>query len=96
MAYEEREKARAAQMPHSLRLDERERLAVSGVEEVVSFDEGEVCARTVKGLLFVRGSALKVDKLEKSAGEMTVSGVVTELRYEETGSAAGFWARLFH
>ena len=94
MAYEE--KNRAAQTPHSLRLDERERLTVSGVEEVVSFHEEEVTVRTVKGLLIIRGDGLRVDKLEKTAGELTVSGRVTDLSYEETGPGTGFFSRLFH
>ena len=37
MAYDD--KARSAAVPHSLTLDERQKLTVSGVEEVVSFDE---------------------------------------------------------
>ena len=91
MAYEENSKA-----SHRLTLDERRALWMSGVEEVESFDEGEVAVRTVKGLLYVRGSGLKVDKLEKTSGELTVSGQVTGLDYEETGPRGGFWSRLIH
>ena len=94
MAYED--KTRAAQAPHRLTLDERERLAVTGVEEVVSFHEEEVAVRTVRGLLIVRGEGLRVDKLEKSSGELTVSGSVTELAYEEAGAGGSFFSRLFH
>lgn len=93
MAYEE--KARPATKPHSLSLDERQRLSVSGVEEVVSFDDEAVSVRTVKGLLHVRGSGLKVEKLEKNTGELAITGLVTELVYEESGPASGFWAKLF-
>lgn len=82
-------------LPHSLRLDERERLTVTGVEEVVSFHEEEVAIRTVRGLLIVRGAGLKVDKLEKTAGELSVSGSVSDLSYEETGPGTGFFSRLF-
>lgn len=93
MAYEE--KNRPAAKPHSLNLDERQRLSVSGVEEVVGFDDEAVTVQTVKGLLYVRGSGLHVDKLEKTAGELLISGLVTDLHYEESGPASGFWARLF-
>jgi len=81
--------------PHRLVLDERRNLSVSGVEEVVTFDEGQVSVQTVKGLLHVRGEGLRVDRLEKNAGELTVSGLVMELNYEETGPGTGFWGRLF-
>ena len=62
MAYEE--KKQAPQPPHRLTMDDCQKLWMSGVEEVQSFDEGEVAVRTGKGLLYVRGTALKVDKLE--------------------------------
>ena len=93
MAYEETKNQTAP--PHRLTLDERRRLAVTGVEEVVSFHEEEVAVRTAKGLLVVRGEDLKVDKLEKNAGELSVSGLVTDLRYEAENTAAGLLARLF-
>lgn len=93
MAYEG--KANPAQTPHALHLEERSRLAVSGVEEVVSFDEGEVVVQTVKGLLIIRGSSLKVERLEKTSGDLTVSGSVTELCYEQSGTGGGFWSKLF-
>jgi len=90
MAMEEK-----SRLPHSLRLEERQKLSVSGVEEVVSFDEENVAVQTVKGLLIIRGSGLKVDKLEKTSGELTVSGLVRDLEYEESGPGAGFFSRLF-
>jgi sporulation protein YabP len=93
MAYEE--KGRGPAMAHSLTLEERQRLSVSGVEEVVSFDESQVVVQTVKGLLTIRGSGLKVEALEKTTGALSVSGLVTDLSYEETGSGTGFWGRLF-
>ena len=88
-------KRQPPQTPHSLRLEERQRLYVSGVEEVVSFHEEEVSVRTVQGLLRIAGTGLHVDKLEKTAGELSISGLVTELGYEETGPGTGFLARLF-
>ncbi len=95
MPYEENGRPDGGTRSHSLRLDERARLAVTGVEEVVSFHEEEVTVKTVKGILIVTGTGLRVDKLEKTAGELSVVGQVAELRYEETPSAAGFFSRLF-
>lgn len=92
---EKEERGKLSALPHVLTLDERKKLSVSGVEEVVNFDEGQVSVQTVKGLLLVRGENLRVDKLEKSAGELTISGLVTDLAYEETGPGTGFWSKLF-
>lgn len=94
MAYEE--KKQTPRPPHKLTMEERSRLWMSGVEEVESFDEGQVAVRTAMGLLFVRGEDLRVDKLEKTSGELTVSGTVTGLDYADDGPKGGFWARLLH
>ena len=92
MAYEE--KKGMPQAAHRLTMDGRRSLWMNGVEEVESFDEGEVAVQTCQGLLLVRGSALKVDKLEKTTGELTISGQVSGLEYEELSGRGGFWARL--
>jgi len=93
MANEEKSRVQA---PHSLVLDERERLTVTGVQEVVEFNEDAVSVKTVKGLLLIRGSGLHVDMLEKQAGQLRISGLVIDLGYEDVRDAAGFFAKLFH
>lgn len=81
---------------HSLTLDERARMSVTGVEEIVRFDDEQVVMRTVKGELAVHGSALKVDMLDKSGGALRLSGCVDELVYSrERGEKGGFWSRLW-
>jgi len=82
-------------LPHSLSLDERQRLTVTGVQEVVEFNEDNVTVQTVKGLLNIRGSGLRVDKLEKETGELRLTGNVSDLGYEDAGPGQGFFARLF-
>ena len=93
MAYEE--KNQLAQTCHRLTMEDRRGLWMNGVEEVESFDEETVAVKTVKGLLYVRGERLKVDKLEKSSGELNISGQIASLDYEEAGTG-GFLSRLFH
>ncbi len=92
MAYGENKTGPAPQ--HRLTMEGRRDLWMNGVEEVESFDDSQVAVRTVQGLLLVRGVGLKVDKLEKTSGELTISGQVTGLEYEETAGRGGFWSRL--
>lgn len=82
--------------PHSVILEERTKLTVTGVDEVLSFDESEVTMRTSRGSLIVRGSELHVGKLAIDTGELGIDGTVSELLYEEEQQRGeGFWARLF-
>ena len=90
------EKYRQPELTHSLRLEEREQLAVSGVTEVERFDDLSVSAVTVQGLLVIRGQGLHIDRLSLDVGELSVSGRVDSLQYEETArEKGGFFARLF-
>lgn len=93
MAYEERRISTTK--PHSINLDERKSLSINGVERVESFDEQEVVMLTSAGNLIICGEGLHMGKLDLVAGEATVTGQISELRYEEKSSAEGFWKRLF-
>ena len=89
------EEKRLPPRPQSLNLADRTRLAVTGVEEVESFDEERIVMRTVLGELTVTGSGLHVGRLSLDAGELNVEGTVNGLVYSEREEAGGFWSRLF-
>lgn len=82
------------QLPHKLTLQERNRLTVTGVTEVISFDDTSVVLHTVLGLLEVQGRELKLKALSTDGGQMAVEGQVSGLFYEEPRSGGGFWQRL--
>ena len=82
------------QLPHKLTLNQREDLTLSGVTEVVSFDDSSVILKTHLGVLTVLGENLVLKTLSVEGGQVAVSGHVTSLSYEEPRSA-GFWQRLF-
>ena len=82
--------------PHSLALEERHRLCVSGVSEVLSFDEEQVVMETALGQLTVEGEGLHVEKLSLDVGELTLEGNIQSLCYSrETKRRGSFWSRVF-
>ncbi len=81
-------------MPHKLTLNERKQLTVSGVTEVVSFDETAVIARTGLGTLVVQGKDLQLKTLLPEGGQVSVEGGISALIYEEPRSAGSLWKRL--
>lgn len=83
------------QRPHSLRLDERTKLTVTGVGEVVSFDEDTVVLKTSLGTLVVQGSGLKLRQLTLEGGSVEVEGQVDSLVYEQTRQSGSLLGRLF-
>ena len=82
-------------LPHKLTLNERKNLTVSGVTEVVSFDEGAVILKTGLGTLVVQGKDLKLKTLSLDGGQVAVDGQVSALIYEETRPGGGVLRRLF-
>ena len=68
---------------HTVVLENRERLVISGVTDVTAFDEGCVCLDTVCGLLDIEGSALAVQDLSLAEGKVSVTGRVGGLWYSE-------------
>lgn len=97
MAYEDRYKAGISEPIHNIIMEGREKLTVSGVEDVDSFDESEVIAKTVRGRLVIRGEGLKLEKLSLDTGEIIACGRVDSLEYETDShtESGGFFARLF-
>lgn len=82
--------------PQNIVLEGRERATVTGVLEVVSFDENEVVMQTSHGMLTVSGDGLHVEKLTLEAGELVIAGRVDAMLYTDgQGSRGGFWSRLF-
>ena len=82
------------QFPHKLTLNERKNLTMSGVAEVVSFDESAVVLRTALGTLTVQGHELKLKTLSLEGGQMAVDGHISALIYEEPREG-GLWQRLW-
>lgn len=81
--------------PNNLILENRERLSVSGVAEVISFDENQVSLVTSLGVLTVGGQELHVEKLNLEMGELAIAGRIEALIYEDQQRRRGFWSRLF-
>ena len=81
---------------HRLELVGRERLVVSGVEDVDRFDESGIVMSTTAGTLVVTGEDLHIGKLSLDGGELHVDGRIDSVTYEDEGqSRGGFFSRLF-
>ncbi len=81
---------------HRLALEDRNKLSLTGITDMGSFDESAAVMETARGTLIVRGENLHVEKLSLDAGEVTLSGEVGSLVYEESAkSQGGFLQRLF-
>ena len=83
-------------LPHKLVLNERKLLTVTGVTEVVSFDDASVIAQTELGTLMVQGDGLQLKTLLPEGGQVTVEGHIVALIYHRQQQERSWWSRLFH
>jgi len=81
-------------LPHKLQLNERSALTMTGVTEVVSFDETQVILQTSLGTLTVQGQQLQLKTLSLDGGQVAVDGHISLLAYEEPRQHTGLWRRL--
>lgn len=85
--------------PHSCFLQNRAGAELTGIREVIEFDENQVIVDTDLGLLTLKGRDLHVNRLTLEKGEMDLDGTVDSLAYSsnEAYRKAGqsFLARLF-
>ena len=81
---------------HRLELVGRERLTVSGVEDVERFDENGIVMSTSAGTLIIQGENLHIGKLSLDGGELHVDGRIDSVSYEDLGDGrGGLFSRLF-
>ena len=67
----------------NLVLENREKLSISGVLDVLSFDDQVVIVETELGLLTVKGGNLRINKLSIDTSEVVVEGEIYNLAYSE-------------
>jgi sporulation protein YabP len=71
---------------HELTLTGRSRLSVTGVLQVISFDDGEILLETEMGTLMLRGENMNITHLDLTAGQIAVQGSVAAMEYREQRS----------
>ena len=67
----------------NLILENREKLSISGVIDVLSFDDQVVMIETELGLLTVKGEDIRINKLSIDTSEVIVEGNISHLSYSE-------------
>lgn len=81
-------------VPHTLALEDRQHLRLTGVTEVEHFEEDAVTLRTGRGRMTVRGEGMKLRNLDPEGGVLCVDGTISAIVYEGAASGGGFFRRL--
>ena len=90
----ERKETQSTTLPHQLILQDRNRLDLTGVSDVDSFDDTAVIVFTSLGELSVRGRGLQVRRLDVEGGNLSLEGQIDTLSYSNAVRQSGFFGKL--
>lgn len=80
---------------HTLMLDNRRRLVLSGAVEVNGFNEETISVKTTAGTLIIKGAGMHIDRLDLETGDVTVNGTVNSMQYIGGGNRGSRFSKLF-
>ncbi len=82
--------------PHTLFLEDRKKMDITGVTDAQSFDEDNLSIETVCGKLIVKGENLQVTRLSLETGDLSVEGNILSVHYSAVPQKpAGFFGKVF-
>lgn len=81
---------------HVVTIDNRQRMSVTDISEIDSFDEEEIRASLNDGAVIIKGEKLHIQTLDLAAGKAEITGIIDSLMYvkvREKGDR-GFLAKI--
>lgn len=88
----------SANVIQNIVLENREKLSISGVLDVLSFDDQIIIVETELGLLTIKGEDLRINKLSIDTSETIVNGNIMQIAYSENTmdkKGEGIFSKIF-
>ena len=78
-------------------LEGRNKISVSGVEDVENYDDSTITLNTILGKLLIKGDDVKLEKLNLDTGEISATGdfYLCEYITDEKEKSGGLFSRIF-
>lgn len=71
---------------HSVTLNERKNIMITGVKKIDSFDDEEFLLETNMGYIVIKGESLEIIKLDTYQGNVSIKGKINSLNYMENSN----------
>ena len=68
---------------HSVTINERKNIVITGVKKIDSFDNEEFLLETIRGFINLKGQDLEIIKLDTYQGNVSIKGKINSLNYME-------------
>ena len=80
---------------HNIIMENREKISISGVKKTENFDDKIIVLDTQMGQLTIKGDNLHISKMDIDTGNLSVSGNIYGLVYNETSTTNSLIKRIF-
>ena len=90
------EQSKTIYKDHNVIIDNREKLNVSGITDVVSFDDETLILKSVMGKITVKGENMRITCFDNEIGDLIAEGKIHAVVYmADDKDSVGFFSRLF-
>lgn len=66
---------------HTVTIDNREKITITDILEIDSFDECEIRATLKRGAMVIKGEKLHIQILDLQEGKAVIAGIINSLMY---------------
>lgn len=73
--------AGSAQREHTLQLTDRKILSLTGISDVISFDETLVTLSCLDSIMSVEGEGMRVLRMDVDLGDLAIEGKINAISY---------------
>lgn len=80
---------------HSIILNERKHIELTGVKECLGFDEETIYILTNLGKLTIKGNGLRIIDFDTDSGEFTAEGKINAFAYTYDEKSKSFFGKIF-
>lgn len=80
---------------HNIIVEDRKKMTLTGVKDVLSFDEETVVLDTSLGRLTIKGAGLHIINFDTKSGDLSAEGRLYALVYTTEEKSGGFFSRVF-
>ena len=83
---------------HEVNLKSREKMSLTGIKEIISFDETEIILKTCSGDLTIDGENIHINVLNVTVGELELVGKINGFYYSDiiNNEKHSILGRIFH
>ena len=98
MIIDDKKSSMNSNIMQNLVMENREKASITGVNDVLSFDDQIVILETSLGLLTIKGENLRINKLSLDSEEVIIEGDLCTLSYSDKEierKPNSFWGKIF-